>query len=98
MRRQDNRLGNRHANLNGQGVIEELLIGTPPEWIVDYGSSSTGRVLEISTVERNVLRYTVDDHGIFGGFALLNHINRNRFGRDAFNIHAVHLLNKGLRE
>src|SRR5690606_22544762 len=69
-----------HANLGHKCIVKELLVGTPPERIVDDVSSANGGVLQICPVERDILRNTVDYDGITVVGAPLQLVYHNRFG------------------
>src|SRR5580698_7630246 len=58
---QENGRWNRHAQLGSQRIIEELVVGGPPERIVNHDRAVQYRILQVRPVERNILRNPVDD-------------------------------------
>src|SRR5690606_12379240 len=70
----------RYANLGHKYIVKELLVGTPPERIVDDICSANGGVLQVGPVERDILRNTVDYDGITVVGALLQLVYHNGFG------------------
>jgi hypothetical protein len=58
---QNHGLGHRDADTPGQHVIEELVVGRPPEGVVDDDRAFRGELLQDGAVERNVLADAVED-------------------------------------
>src|SRR5258708_31302973 len=52
---QDDGLWHRDADAGGETVVEEFLIGAPPEGVVDDGRAAEGRILQVGPVEWDVL-------------------------------------------
>jgi hypothetical protein len=55
--------------LNGQRVVEELVVGRPPEGVVDDDGSVEGGVLEKGAVEGDVVGDAVDDDRVARGLS-----------------------------
>ena len=51
-------------------------------------------ILQIRTIERNVLRNAIDDHAIAAGFRHLHSAQLDELGSHAVNLHAVDLLHQ----
>src|SRR5580704_14510473 len=92
--RQDHGRRDSHAELTRQRVIEKLVVGGPPEWIVDDDRASKRSILEKSAVERDILRDAVDDHAISTGIRHLDAAHLDELGGHAINPHAVDLLHQ----
>ncbi len=76
-------LRHRDADLGRQAVVEELLVGAPPEGVVDHRRSIERGVLQVGAVERDVLRDAVDDHRVSRRLALHELVDPHRLGDDA---------------
>ena len=61
---QDHGGRNGDAELFGQGVVEELVVGRPPEGVVDDDGAVERGVLEEGAVEGDVVGDAVDDDGV----------------------------------
>src|SRR5207302_3962145 len=59
--------GNRDAEFCGYGVIEILVVGSPPERIVDDVRSLKDSVLQVAAIIFDFMRDTVDDDAIARG-------------------------------
>ena len=62
--RQDNGFGDGDAELAGEGVVEELIVGTPPERIVDDDSAAENGVLQVSPIKLDVMRDAINDDAV----------------------------------
>ena len=76
--RQDDGWRNGYAEFVGERVVEELVVGRPPEGIVDDDRAVERGVLEIGAVEGDVVGDAVDDDGVWRG---LCRGGRRRFRR-----------------
>ena len=58
--------GGRHgdAEFFGERVVEKLVVGRPPEGIVDDERAVEGGVFQEGAIERNVVGDAVDDDGV----------------------------------
>jgi hypothetical protein len=83
------------ADLGGKGVIEKLVIGTPPEGIVDDLSAGEDGVLEEGAVKGNVVADAVDDDAVAGGLGHFDAADLKVFGEDAGNLHGVNVVDEG---
>src|SRR5205085_1763982 len=59
--REQNRPGHGDAELFGERVVEEFVVGRPPERVVDDDGAFERGALEEGAVERNFVRDAVDD-------------------------------------
>ncbi len=96
--RQNHRGRNRHAQLARQRVVEELVVGGPPEGVVDDDRSRQHGVLQIGAVERNVLRDAVDDDAIPAGIGHLDAAHLDELRGHALDLHAVDLFHQRRRK
>ncbi len=96
--RQKRGAGDGDAELGGKGVVEEFVIGRPPEGVVDDLGAGQCGVLQVGAVEGHVVRDTVDDDGITGGLVHLNGAELDELGADAINFHGVDALHQGAGE
>jgi hypothetical protein len=92
---QQYRFGHGHAKADGQGVVEELFVGAPPEGVVDDRRAGDGCVFEERPIEGHVLGNAVDDDGVVGACVLLHLVDAHRFGKDAVYFFAVYPIHKG---
>src|SRR6266705_2147094 len=67
--REQHRLRDGYAQLCRHGVVEILVVGGPPERIVDDVGSLKDSVLQVSAVILDFMRDAVDDDTVLGGFA-----------------------------
>src|SRR6185369_12301688 len=65
---EQDRFRNSDPQVGGQRVVEELVIGVPPEWIVDYFCAAKNRALQIRSIERHLVRYPIDNRIVRTGF------------------------------
>ena len=89
---QDDRGRDRDAHLVRQSVVEELVVGRPPERIVDDDRSVQGGVLQVRAIELDVLRNPVDDDGVFHRLIHADAADLHEFSLDAVDFHRVDLL------
>src|ERR1700747_3072046 len=59
--RQNHGRRNCDAQFGRQRVVEELVISSPPERVVDDDRSAERGILQVSAIERDVLRNAVND-------------------------------------
>ncbi len=59
--RQQHGLGDGYSELGTEGEVEELIIGAPPEGVVDDDRSGKRRVLEVAAIEGDVVGDAIDD-------------------------------------
>ena len=90
--------GHGYAQAYGQGIIEEFLVGRPPEGIINYGRTHEGGVFEVGSVEGYILRNSVNDDGVVGGYVLLHLIDKHEFGSDIGRCYLVYAVDKSLGE
>ncbi len=66
--------GGRHrdADFRRERVVEEFVVGAPPERIVDHRGSGEHGVLQIGAIERDVVRDAVDDDAVARGLGHLD--------------------------
>ena len=87
--RQNHRGRNRHAQFVGQRIIEELVVGRPPERIVHHNCALHGSLLQIGTIELDVLRNAIDDDIIFFWLIHADAADADELGCDSVDIHAI---------
>jgi len=86
--------GDRHAELGGERVIEELVVGAPPEGIVDHAGTAERGVLEVGAVERNVVGDPVDDHVVSARLGHPHVVDLHELSRHARHAHGVHPIDE----
>ena len=86
---------NGDAEFGGQRIVEELVVGAPPEGIVDDLGSREHGVLEIRAIEGNIVRDAVDDDGVAGGLRHLDAARLEMLGRHAGDSHRVDAIHQG---
>src|SRR6516225_5485074 len=57
---QDDGARHRDADPGGQGVVEKLVVRTPPEGVIDDDGAAQDRVLEVGAIEGDILRDAVN--------------------------------------
>jgi len=92
--RQDDGGRNGNAKLCGEGVVEEFVVGGPPEWIVDDDSSVECGVLEVGAIERDVVGDAVDDDRVWRGLIEVHGAGFNELGSDAIDVASVDVLDE----
>lgn len=81
--RQDHRGRDGNAEFFGEGVVEEFVVGRPPEGIVDDEGAVQSSMFEIGAIEGDVVGDAVDDDGVTRGL-----IEWQRAGVDEFGLNA----------
>ncbi len=92
--RQQDRLGDRHAQLVAQREVEELVVGAPPERVVDDVGARERGVLQVAAIERNVVGDAIDDDVVGRGLGHANFADRGEFGLNAGLVHGVDLVDQ----
>src|ERR1700722_5870106 len=90
--RQEDSRRNRHAQFASQRVVKKLVVGRPPERIVDHDRLVQHGVLQVRAVKRNILRNPVNDDPIAAGIGHLYAVQLHELGSYTVNLHAVDLL------
>ena len=91
--RQKHRTRNGDTDLTRQRVVEKLIVGAPPEGIVDDDGAAEDRVLQPRPVERDVLRDAVDDDAISGRLGHAHRADPDMLGHHPWNgarVDAIH--------
>ena len=96
--RQQNRRRHRHADLRRERVVEELVVGAPPERIVDDVGAGERRALEPRPVERDVVGDPIDDHVVGARIGHVQGANLHELGGDAGHAHRLDALDERTRE
>ena len=86
--------GHGHAQFGGQGVVEKLVVGRPPEGIVDDDGSVERGVLEIGAIEGDVVGDAVDDDGVARGLVELDGAGLDELGLNAVDIARIDVLDQ----
>lgn len=86
----------RNSNMLCEGVVEELLVGAPPERVVDNSRSTDGGIFKESAIEWNILGDSVDNNGVVRGNRLHNLVDANGLGYDTGDILAVDAFNESV--
>ena len=68
--RQQHGRRNRDAEPRRQRVVEELVVGAPPERVVDDRRAGERRVLQVRAIERDVVRDAIDDDAVAAGSSM----------------------------
>ena len=92
--RQDHGFGHGHAQLLRERVVEELVVGRPPEGIVDDDGSIERGMFQIGAIERDVVRDAVHDHRVGRGFIQVHGAGLHEFGPYAVQIARVDVLHQ----
>ena len=79
-------------------IVEELLVGTPPERIVDHVRPSDSRIFQHCTVKWHILRDAVDEHRISGLPCLEHLVDVRELSMYAIRRDLVHTLNERVGE
>jgi hypothetical protein len=82
------------AELVGQGVVKEFVVGRPPEGVVDDHCSVQHCVLEESAVEGDVMGDAVDDDRVRRSFVQVYGPGLDKFGADAIEMHRIDALDE----
>ena len=91
---QDHRGRHGDAQLFGQRVVEELVVGRPPEGVVDDDGAVERGVLEKGAVEGDVVRDAVDDDGVARRSVEVDGAGLDEFRLDAFDVARVDVLDQ----
>ena len=86
---QDNGWRNRNAEFSGESVVEKLVVGRPPEGIVNDDGAVEGGVFEVGAVERDVVGDAVDDDGVWRRLVEVDGAGFNELGMDAGILRAL---------
>src|SRR6202011_994086 len=74
-----------------ESVVEELVVGTPPERIVDDRGSGQHSVLEVGAIERDVLRNAIYDDVVLSRLIHADAANDDTLGGHARALPGVDL-------
>ena len=96
--RQDHGRRNGHTQFVRQGIIEKLVIGSPPERVIDDYCSAEHSILQIGAIEGDVLRNAVYDDPIAARICHLNPTHLDELCRHAFKVHVIDPLDQGGRK
>src|ERR1019366_7205622 len=96
--RQQDSLRDRNAQLGSECEVEELVVGAPPERVIDNDRAGEGCVLEITAIEGNVVRNAVHDDVVGRWFCHSDFANRRKFRLDVRLAHGVYLVDQRGRE
>ena len=97
--REQDRLGNRDAKFCRDSIVEELVVGRPPEGIVDDISSFEHGMLQKAAIIFDLVGDAVHDHTIAGRFAHARAAQLDHVARDSFlRAELVHFLQEGRRK
>src|ERR1700758_235058 len=91
---QHHRGWNCHPQLRRQRVVEELVIRRPPERIVDDHGPMQHGILQISPIERDILRDAIDDHVVLLGLIHAHAANLHKLRRNIAPAHRIDLLDQ----
>jgi hypothetical protein len=86
----------RDTQLVGQTGPEELIVGAPPEWIVDDDRALQHGVLEIRAIVRDLVRDAIDQHIVGAGLVHARAAKHRELGMHA-RATIVDLLDEGRR-
>ena len=95
--RQQNRLRHGDAQISRQRVVEKLVVGVPPEWIVDDLRSGEHGALQVSSIERHIVRDSIDDDVVRAGLGHPHAAEFDVLSRDA-GVAFVDLVDESLRK
>src|SRR5262245_18923957 len=96
--RQENRPRHRHARRLRDDVVEELVVGAPPEGVVDHLRPGDGRRLQPGAVERHLVADAIEDDVVARDAILPEGAETHRLGGDAPLAAAVDLRGQGRRK
>ena len=96
--RKQHSIRNGHAQLLRQRIVEKLVVGAPPEGIVDNVSSAERRILQVAAIERDVVRDAIDDDVVRRGLSHADFANDSQFGLNARLAHGVDFFHQRGRE
>src|SRR5215469_2427023 len=87
--RQDDGGGNRDPQLRRQGIVEKLIVGAPPECIIDDNCSGEDRIFQVGSIKRDVMRNAIDDQRIPARISHSYATDLHGLGRDAIGFGAI---------
>ena len=96
--RQHHGPGHRHAELLRDRIVEELVVGRPPEWVVDDVGALEDRVLQVGAEVLHFVGDAVDNDGVAAGFSHLDSTQGDELGGDAGQPHGIDFLHEGGRK
>src|ERR1017187_1272285 len=96
--RQQDSLRDRNAQLGSQREVEELVVGAPPEWLLDNEGRGEGRILEVAGIEGNVVRNAVHDDVVGRWLRHANFADGGEFSLDVRLVHGVDLVHQRRRK
>lgn len=88
----------RDPQFRGQCVVEKLVVGAPPEGIVDDFGSGEYSVLEEGPVEGDIVRDAIDDEVVAAGYGDFDAAGLEVLGDHAFDAHRVDVIHQCWRE
>ncbi len=91
---QDHGGGHGHAQLGGQRVVEKLVVGRPPERIVDDHRSVDRGVLQIGAIEGNVVRNAIHDHRVAGRLVQSHRADLDKLRLNPVDVPRIDVLNQ----
>src|SRR6266849_4136549 len=81
--RKEHGFGDGEAELRGDGIVEKLVVGGPPEGIFDDVGALQYGVLEVAAIVIDFVGDAVDNDGVFGGLVHARAAELDEFGGDA---------------
>ena len=97
--RKEHGFGNRDAEFGGHRIVEILVVGGPPERIVDNVSPLKHRVLQVAAIIFDFMRDTVDDDAIARGLTHARAAQFHKFGGHAvLDAELLHAFDKRWRK
>ena len=82
------------SELIGEGVVEEFVVGRPPEGIVDDESAIQSRVFEKGAIEGNVVGDAIDDGGIARCLTQRQSTSVDKFGLNAGDLARIDVFDE----
>src|SRR5580692_6224770 len=89
---------NGHTQLLAERVVEKLVVGAPPEGIVDNVSAAERRILQVAAIERDVVRDAINDDVVRRGLSHADFANDSQFSLNARLAHGVDFFHQRGRE
>ena len=93
--RQQHRRRDGDPQLGGQRVVEELVVGAPPERVVDDLRAAQRAVFQPRAIERDVVRNAIDDHVVAARLGHPHVADLHELRHKARHAHAVDALDQG---
>src|SRR5713101_8070148 len=84
-----------NTELCGKRVVEEFVIGAPPERVVDHDGSVQDGVFDVCPIKRNVVGDAVDNNTITARFCHFHPPDFDKLSLEAIDLHVVNLCNDG---